>query len=1360
MASSTSNFRQGGLEDAGREQASDPDDQVAPGRQTLTRYLTGPQDGGHALPQSITGTLGPRLGGLDDVRVHDDAKASSMVRSMGAAAFTYGRNIYSDGANTDTLAHEAAHAAQHRGPAPTGPVQFGGDASHEAFADQAAAARYAPSMQLAVPTAAPRVRLRENNVSDADVIGALVAAINKDKGKAGQMLRDAADADARGKIEAAVKQAFPEKDDAKDLIEKNPMAGKPAPAIKGADEAQNQGKGGDGKLVPTGDKADKPAVKGAPGGGAVKGAAPHIPESGDPDFIGPPTPPDPALAATSNEGLGLIQTELTEHEKWKGEIESAREETHVGDAGSEDRAAFVADAAGKGVATGAATGVATAVAGKAVTMGLEWGATKLIGTKIPGLGAVLAGGMSAYSLATKNWKESGAKIAAMGTGSDDYETMANTLAGIGEILDIAINIMNVIAGVIAIAAGIMWLVTILTLGVASPLAATFTAIAAGIVAVTTILDAINRGAIQPLVMLFRVMHTFTTKADPRDVAEQGDGIGEAASDAASFFAAKAAEAGMDKAGEKLGKDDAPELGDTKKSTGGEGSEAAHGEGKGGTDKAHAGEHEHVKTEEKKAPSAEEDPKKKPEGEGKGEDEHAKEKTKEEKKAEEEQKRAAEEAKTKAEQEQAKKQVEAAEKAKKDIEAKSEKNAEARDKLSETRDEKVTEAREKAAEEAKEKYQAEAEAKHAEIDQKLKEKLGEIDTKAKADGERMDAANKAREVAAHEAATTEQVATAKAADAKCAADKSAAEGRRDAAKAASADKVAKAGSDEPAKFKADADKLEAKHAAASKEVSAITDEKLRTDAQADQDRSYNEAKTELASQKAAAKAEAIKSAQAEQAKVDAKADAQYAKESAKADARAENAKAKAKILADKQIAAAQTESGKQVVAHEEKLEADKEAAGAEAEHANAAADKLAADKTKAAGDEAASVESDKILKERAKLREEGRKLQRESAEAEEKEGKLKTKLADEGLYEKTRGDKWADAKEKGGSDVDLSIIKNPLEKAYAKPAAEAIGMTKGEEKKEEPKPNEPTTFAGKAGKAVTDSASVLSPSADAKRYHELREGMKEGPKKARVMLPDPPGTTEQLEGIKTKIAQDMKARAAYDKSEQHNKKTEEQERANAAKLKGAKAANTDVAAIQKEHLAKVDEKGVAVAAQKEKNTEGKRTIVERSQRMAGVTAVTVPLAAFTGLMWVGAKLPGSWGAKFQGMYNDGQNLLKQFGSITAKMGAAKAKTDANDVKLDGDKAKVADTQKKSEKAGTTIKGTGDKISDMDAKVSTNASVASEEKTKAGTQKGAADASAKKGEADYAKMMGELTAWAQKHKAARLGGEKKEGAPGGE
>lgn len=247
MASTESTFRPSHDQDHDREREKDDEQDIAPGRRALTRYLSSPHGEGRELPSSISAGLAPTLGdSFHDVRIHDDAKASSMVRSMGAAGFTYGRQIYlTEGASEDTVAHEAAHASQHRGPKPSGPIKFGGESESEDFADRAAASRYVPSMQVNVPVAAPRVRFKGAAGGDADVVAVIAREMGTNKGKAAQMLRNAPGGN-RGPIEAAVKKNFSDKD-AKELLEKNPSGGKVAPTVANANHAHSETDGKKGQ---------------------------------------------------------------------------------------------------------------------------------------------------------------------------------------------------------------------------------------------------------------------------------------------------------------------------------------------------------------------------------------------------------------------------------------------------------------------------------------------------------------------------------------------------------------------------------------------------------------------------------------------------------------------------------------------------------------------------------------------------------------------------------------------------------------------------------------------------------------------------------------------------------------------------------------------------------------------------------------------------------------------------------------------------------------------------------------------------------------------------------------------------------
>jgi len=1308
MASINSTFRPDHDVDETRERDAERDDDVALGRRALTRYLTTPHGDGRPLPGSIASSLEATLGqSLADVRVYDDARAARMVRSVNAAGLTYGRRIYlAGGANADTLAHEAAHAAQHRGAQPT-EVRYGGDAAHEEFADRAAAMRHVPGEQVRVPYAAPRVRFRNENISNDEIVGHIASAMGKDKAKAGSMLRKAS-SEGRSQVEAAVRRNF-SVDDAKEIIQANPPGNAAAPKVKGADAATSQTTG---KTNGGAAKSGKHAGGKGKGGGAggkksAKGATPPAKEPAKPA----PPEKDPDLASTSNDGLALIQQELTAHEEWKGELAKAKEETKVGDAGSYDRAAFIADSAGKGFATGAATGVLTTVVGTGITKGLEYGATKIVGKEVPGIGPLLAGGMSAYALATKDWKESGAKIGAIGQGADGYEKIANTLAGIGEILDIAVNIMNVFAGLLVVAAGVMWLITILTVGVATPLAAACTSLAAGIVAVTTILDMINRGVIQPLVLVFRAMHAFTSQADPRDVAEMGDGISEAASDAASFFAAKATEGAMGAVGGK--KEDAPDL--DAKTKGGTGESAK-------TPTSEGSPHEPAPHE-----PAPHEPEPTPKSEAKPEEPH--EKAPEENKKTPEEQKAENDAKKAEDQKQAKEKIDAAEKAKEEIDKRKTKVEDEREKLGDEKKEKIEKAREEASEKAREKADEEAKAKREESDRKLEDKLDEIDKQAAEDEKALEAKHAEQEKAIKDSVEADKQAAHAEAEQKANAAKSDAEGRRDAAKQANAEKAQKAIDADEKPFRAEEQKLDAEYAAEKAQLEGIEDEKIRSEELAKAEQSHSESKRQLEAQKEAAKKTATDQANAKRVQADADADAKFQTEQEKIEARAEQAKAKADLEADKKIEQAKTRAAQETAAQEKAVERQKEAAREANENEKAAADKKANADVKTATDEAGKKEAAKLAAEAKKLRKEDWKLDAEQREAEEAVQKAKAKAAQVGAYDPTRADKWDAAKEKAGNDVDLSLLKGTIEKKAVKPAMEGAGLvTKGEEKKEEKKDKQAP-------------------------WTEFHKGFEEGPKKARVMLPDPPGTLQQLEEIKEKIAKDLKARGVYASHETANAATEQDEKHSSDELKKADAKGKEAQDAAKGHKGKVDEKEAAIDQQKAKNTDAGRTIAERSQRMAGITAVTIPLGVVTGL----AHLVGGIWKGAETFARDGDKLLAQFAAISKNLGDSQKNTEESGKKLDADKRTNDQTKQKAAQTDQTLQKSQQGVKTLDQKISKNATTAGAEKQKANAGKTQADANAKKGQGEYKALMAQLTAWAQNHKALRTaskqGGEDK-------
>ena len=85
---------------------------------------------GQPLPQAELDYFQPRLGhDFSQVRIHDDSRAGESARTLGAVAYTAGRDIvFAPGQFTPAsdqgrrlLAHELAHVVQQSGPGPSSP---------------------------------------------------------------------------------------------------------------------------------------------------------------------------------------------------------------------------------------------------------------------------------------------------------------------------------------------------------------------------------------------------------------------------------------------------------------------------------------------------------------------------------------------------------------------------------------------------------------------------------------------------------------------------------------------------------------------------------------------------------------------------------------------------------------------------------------------------------------------------------------------------------------------------------------------------------------------------------------------------------------------------------------------------------------------------------------------------------------------------------------------------------------------------------------------------------------------------------------------------------------------------------------
>src|SRR5262249_17437579 len=97
-------------------------------RRSSAAYIARLPGRGTPLPRSVRRHMEPRFGtSFADVRVHHDRQASDSARSVGARAYTFGRDVVfhageyrpETAAGRRLIAHELAHVVQQRAAGPT-----------------------------------------------------------------------------------------------------------------------------------------------------------------------------------------------------------------------------------------------------------------------------------------------------------------------------------------------------------------------------------------------------------------------------------------------------------------------------------------------------------------------------------------------------------------------------------------------------------------------------------------------------------------------------------------------------------------------------------------------------------------------------------------------------------------------------------------------------------------------------------------------------------------------------------------------------------------------------------------------------------------------------------------------------------------------------------------------------------------------------------------------------------------------------------------------------------------------------------------------------------------------------------------
>lgn len=504
---------------------------------------------GIPLPKTVQSFMEPRFRqDFNQVRVHTDSAAVQINKELGAQAFTHDNDIYFNSgryspSTTDgqeLIAHELTHTLQQTGgkPAETNfehednhlpSVQMRTEQPGSSPVQLPEAAEQAPASETpddSIESSPPGTEVPGSSVpTDTDA--------SQDLNEVTDSMPDESDIESEDESNRAQTPEEP----TETRTDRGAQSPEATPEAEGNEAEANPTEGlkelpnGDLDLVDT-ELAEHQRWQNALGQVGTAWSSERWGFVGNQSLQGLSS--GAATGLSSGIGIGIIQGSLNSPRLASMAANSSLGIRAAGMMGSTSGAQTKADETAKGIAKVAGRRFSS-VGGRAVAAGVLRNTSKL--TPIPAIGAIVGGSISAYSLYKRDWSQTGQTIANFGQGDSIWERLANSIDAISNIVDIISNGLNVIALVLGLITAGMWIVAVASGGALAPLAGTLTSISIAIGVVTTALDLINAGILQPLVTLFRALHTLESEADPREVMQSGSELSQAAQQQGGALAA-------------------------------------------------------------------------------------------------------------------------------------------------------------------------------------------------------------------------------------------------------------------------------------------------------------------------------------------------------------------------------------------------------------------------------------------------------------------------------------------------------------------------------------------------------------------------------------------------------------------------------------------------------------------------------------------------------------------------------------------------------------------------------------------------------------------------------------------------------
>jgi hypothetical protein len=248
-------------------------------------------------------------------------------------------------------------------------------------------------------------------------------------------------------------------------------------------------------------------------------------------------------------------------------------------------------------------------------------------------------------------------------------------------------------------------------------------------------------------------------------------------------------------------------------------------------------------------------------------------------------------------------------------------------------------------------------------------------------------------------------------------------------------------------------------------------------------------------------------------------------------------------------------------------------------------------------------------------------------------------------------------------------------------------------------------------------------------------------------PSPPGTPQQLATIQQEIENILAARARAEQAEARMATEERAAQANQGPIQESVQEMNGALSATQAHQAAVANRQQANQAQQQRQQESQGLIAGAPSRLAGLTALTIPLSAFERFSHYASVIPDPAGSKMAQMNRDSRQMLGAFAEIIVAMATQNEEQPARQQSLQDDSGSLETTNEQGATSQENFQQASEGAQGLQTANDASVVEAGQAREEVTQQRNELDEAATTKENQASTLAEQLQAWAQAHRAAR-------------